>query len=354
MGHTQTYRHRPVTQVDTPAFSHGAGAPGITVESGIFKPCPGCGNSTNVRLYGKPGHYGCLTRQNADTEPGPEEINAFRMLEESIRASVKHPVLRVPLEQRDLAPWNLMTEPMRGEHRWRRPVDPGATVVVLDRRGSYPSAMGNVPVAVNRLHHTGPLDAYDPKTAGIFLVGRVGDAADGTPHPFGEIAFQPGKAWWITTPHLRLGLRLAREGRLPAIRILDSWTGVAGSTLFRQFADDTARARARATGDAYVEVKRKTSIAIRSLWPKGARSPFWRPDWSLSVRAEAAVRHWVRADQARRTGANLVRLGNVDEVAFALEPGETEIPPPYEVGPKFGQVAVKRKVPGEVWNAETR
>lgn len=277
-------------------------------------------------------------------------MSAFRLLEESIRSSRKHPILRVPAEDRTGAPWTLIVEPMRGEHRWRRPGVPDDVLVrVLDRKGSYPSAMGNVPVATNKLHHTGQLEAYDPKAAGIFLLERFGWPAGG-PHPLGEIADNRDRAWWVSTPHLRLVQRLVREGRIPPARILDSWTGVCATNLFKQYAADVSRIRERAAADpdAYGEAKRRTSIAIRCLWPSQVRSPFWRPDWSISVRAEAAVRHWVRADQAVTAGAQLVKLGSVDEAAFIVPAGADPgwVPAPYKVGTDYGHVAIKGTVTG--------
>jgi hypothetical protein len=126
------------------------------------------------------------------------------------------------------------------------------------------------------------------------------------------------------------------------------------------FANDVrdARETAKTSGDpeAYLHVKRTTSQALRLLWPKGAASPFWRPDWSISVRAEASVRHWIRAWEATRMGANLVRLGSVDEAAFLapLGSGATWVPRPYELGDGFGKVKRKDAVPVAEWTERRR
>jgi len=350
---TEGYRNRPVTQATTARAARSeilVGGPGVAVAR-VLAPCGGCGIPTKIRVGGKPGHYKCLTSNNTVQEPGPEEMSAFRLLKESILASRKHPILRIPADQRGDAPWTLITEMMRGEHRYRVDAPDGRVVMTLDRNGSYPSAMGNVPVAANKLLHTGPLTEYSTTAAGIFQIERFG-WADG-PHPLGEIADNRDKAWWVSTPHLRLALRLVEDGRIPPVRILDSWTGVSASNLFKQYAVDVQNIRARAAADpeAYGDAKRQTSIAIRCLWPKGARSPFWRPDWSVSVRAEAAVRHWVRADQAQRAGGQLLKLGSVDEVAFALEEGADQPPVPYREGPGYGLVKIKTIVPAQAWNA---
>jgi hypothetical protein len=264
-------------------------------------------------------------------------------------------VLRIAKAEREIEPWALITETMRGEHRYRLDAPAGRTVKILDRVGSYPSAMGNVPVAAASLQRTGEIH-YSTENAGIYLIPRF-DWPNG-PHPLGEIADQDSEEWWVSTPHLRLCNRLATRGRIPPRRILDSWTNRAVTNLFKQFSADVSdlRLRARDDADAYGEVKRKSSIAIRGLWPKGARSPFWRPDWSISVRAEAAVRHWVRADEAIAAGADLVRLGNVDEVAFLIPPKarRTWLPDPYREGTSFGCVSVKGTALAAEWNRKGR
>jgi hypothetical protein len=275
----------------------------------------------------------------------------FRLLQESITASRKRPVLRISLFERETEPWALITEPMRGEHRYRIDAPAGRTVKSWDRNGSYPSAMANVPVAAGPLRHTAGI-GYATGHAGIYEIPRF--AWFGGPHPLGEIADQATDSWWVSTPHLRLCTRLAAQGRIPQFLIGDAWTAPAVTNLFKAFSAHVSELRetARPDEDAYGEVKRKSSIAIRSLWPKGSRSPFWRPDWSVSVRAEASVRHWVRADQAAAGGAELVRLGNVDEVGFLIPPKarSTWVPEPYVEGTAFGYVKSKGTALAAEWN----
>lgn len=365
------------TQVETPSFANG----GITT-SAVKLPCVGCGHRTGVRVWGRPGHFACLTwrpgmpepqffpltaaykagfRSAAtesapdEREPAPEEVSMFRLLQESIEASRKHPVMRIAAGRRELEPWGLMTETMRGEHRYRVDAPAGRTVKLLDRNGSYPSAMGNVPVAARELQHTGPT-TYRTDQAGIYQIPRF-EWPHG-PHPLGEIAEQDDDRWWIATPHMRLCVRLTAAGRIQHTPVLDSYTAPAVTNLFKQFSADVSEAREsnRQDPERFAEIKRKSSIAIRALWPKGSRSPFWRPDWSISVRAEASVRHWVRADQAITGGAELVKLGNVDEVAFLAPPRARSnwLPEPYAEGPGFGYVKVKGTQTATQWNRARR
>jgi hypothetical protein len=323
MTRTEAYPNHQVAQVRSLQISDGGAAPGVTI-SDTAVPCRGCKQRTKIRVDRVPGHWGCLSRLAPVTEPQPErdaspdEKSMFRLLQDSISASRKRPVLRISTADRDLEPWALITEPMRGEHRYRLDAPAGRTVKAFDRNGSYPSAMANVPTSAGPLRRTGSV-GYASGHAGIYLIPRFEWTG---PHPLGEIAEQDSDLWWISTPHLRLCMSLAARKRITPPRIVDSWTGNSVTNLFKEFSARVSELRelARPNEDAYGEIKRKSSIAIRALWPKGARSPFWRPDWSVSVRAEASVRHWVRADQAIEGGAELVRLGNVDEVAFLVPP----------------------------------
>ncbi len=359
MTRTEVYREPTRTQVQSSRISDGGFGSGVSVADTAV-PCLGCHEPTKVRVNGRPGHWGCLSRMNPVTEPEPErearpeEISMFRLLQESIAASRGRPVLRIAPAERETEPWALITEPMRGEHRYRIDAPPGRTVKSWDRNGSYPSAMGNVPVAAAPLRRTGGI-GYSSAHAGIYQIPRFEWQE---PHPLGEIANQDTELWWVSTPHLRLCMKLAAHKHIDAPRIVDSWTANAVTTLFRQFSAHVSELRelARPDEDAYGEVKRKSSIAIRALWPKGSKSPFWRPDWSVSVRAEASVRHWVRADQAVQGGAELVRLGAVDEVAFLVPPKARSrwVPEPYVEGTGFGYVKVKGTSLATEWNRPRR
>jgi hypothetical protein len=290
-------------------------------------------------------------------EPADElvRVNGFKLMKEALEASRMHPVPRIRETDRIAPPWALPIdaapardglldwERMTGEHRWSRGQLPLAgRVAVLDRSGSYPSAAGSVPVAANLLTHTGPLDERG-HLAGVFLIGPVSWTDERIGHPLGRLGEHDGPVW-VTTPHLDLLMKLSDKGTVTRPVILDSWAGKGTSGLFTAYSKRVQEARRKASGtDAYPEVKRRSSIALRSLWPKGARSPFWRPDWSVSIRAEASVRHWVRAWQAVEAGAELVAIGMVDEVAFIApdDAGDTWVPEPYTLGSDYGQVKHK-------------
>lgn len=284
-------------------------------------------------------------------EPEAEDTPGFRGLEvlrESIGRSRMNPLPNIEHEHRGEAPWSLMREYMAGEPRWEAAELPlGGQLVTLDRNGSFPSACSSVKLAPNKLIHTGQQDYYDPGKAGLYLVPlpRWTDAK--MPHPLGRIAKKhtAGEPVWITTPTMAMLDKLALQHRIERPAILDSWLGRSNGSLFEHFYKEAREARTQlyeTGGDAYVAYKRSVSIALRLLWPKTTRSPFWRPDWRVSVVAEAAVRHWWAADNAVRAGAVLVSLGNVDEATFWTPDGA--VPAPYEVGPRFGQVKVKPQV----------
>jgi hypothetical protein len=362
MTRTEAYPNQRVTQVPSSQISDGGSAPGVWVADTAI-PCLGCSRPTVIRVNKVPGHWGCISRMAPVTEQQPErdafpdEVSMFRLLQDSITASRKRPVLRISTDDRVLEPWALITEPMRGEHRYRIDAPAGRTVKSLDRNGSYPAAMANVPVAAGPLRRTGAIAIdYTTGRAGIYRIPVF--PWDKGPHPLGEISEQDSETWWISTPHLKLCMRLAARNRIPAPRIIDSWTANSVTNLFKEFSAHVSELRelARPDEDAYGEIKRKSSIAIRALWPKGSRSPFWRPDWSVSVRAEASVRHWVRADQAMQAGAELVRLGNVDEAAFLI-PAKARgnwLPEPYHEGTGFGYVKTKGTMLAAEWNRPRR
>lgn len=313
-------------------------------------------------------------------EPPTEERarTALDDLKRSVDSSRYHPVKVIAAEEREQLPWTLITEEMGGEPKWYAPgwsaqrvrwqdetgkhqrldlkapagwdIRHGA-VVLLDRNGSYPSACSSVPLAPNRLVHTGPMATHIGR-AGLFLVQLAAPwDTDTFPHPLG-IAAQPDNApSWVTTPHVKLLTKLGLS-----YTILDSWTGKRNESLFERFYKDARDVRLRTGGGdnpEYVHWKSTMGPALRLLWPKGARSPYWRPDWRVSLVAEASVRHWSKAWQAAHESADrqdgpggfLVALANVDEAAWWSWDGE--LPAGYEVGGGFGQVEIKRWQDGD-------
>ncbi len=284
-----------------------------------------------------------------DAEPeGHVGFRGLDVMKESIKRSRMHPIPVIPKEKRDQPPWTLITERMNGAPSWVSPQTPmGGVLLRLDRNGSFPSACSSVPVAPNALIHTGPQDLYDSSRAGIYCIECPAWDISKFPHPLGKIAKgkEPGDPVWISTPHMRLLDQLASSHRIPRVAIMDSWTGRGNGSLFEHFYKEARAKRielVEGDEDEYVAYKRSVSIALRYLWPKKKAGPIWRPDWRVSVVAEASVRHWAVADRAVAAGATLVSMSNTDEVLFWTPDGE--VPAPYEVGTKFGQIKVKPQV----------
>ncbi|MFD9655760.1 DnaB-like helicase C-terminal domain-containing protein [Streptomyces mirabilis] len=319
--------------------------------------------------------------QPGDEEDEPESapFPALKLLKDAVARSKMHPIPVIRAEDRDSGPWPLVSEDMDGEPRWVHP-DVTSTRVpyirengkrvrrdqldvpdafgegvlcLIDRNGSYPSACSAVPLAPNKLLHTGPLEAFDKASAGIYLIDIPEWPRTDMPHPLGRIIDRPDEQGrvWVTTPHIKQLVKLVREGHLAAMpAIHDSWTGKANESLFKPFYEAARKARielVQAGGDPYKAYKTRLSIALRLLWPKRAeqRSPFWRPDWRMSMVAEASVRHWTVAFKAVQEGHTLIALRNVDAAVFWTPPGTP--PGTYRIGTGFGEVKAKFIQPGE-------
>lgn len=301
-------------------------------------------------------------QEEEHAHPEARRFDGYAEMSRTLDTSRYKPLRRVPKDERDRAPWSLVSEQMDGMHQsrdWRGPMPDDGLVAILDRNGSFPSACSSVPVAPNAITHTGPLGvdvAARKNRAGVFQVVVPPWEESRVPHPLGRVG-KPGERVWITSPHMELLDKLARTGRVPLADVLDSWTGVRNTSLFERFYQWSRIIRDQtATADeaTRTEAKRAISTAIRALWPKASRSPFWRPDWNLSIRAEASVRHWITADAAVSRGAVLIGLGNTDEAVFAIPADVAEpalwVPEPYRRGGSFGEVkhkAIKTRSGGE-------
>ncbi|MFE4581936.1 DnaB-like helicase C-terminal domain-containing protein [Streptomyces chartreusis] len=321
-----------------------------------------------------------LAPGDEDDEPKDHVFPALRILKDAVDRSKMHPIKVIRTGERESGPWPLISEDMDGEPRW---VHPDVTLArvshikanqkrvrrdqlavpdslgdgmlcLIDRNGSFPSACSAVPLAPNKLLHTGPLDAFDKTQAGIYLIGVPEWNRTDMPHPLGRIIDRPdaqGRVW-VTTPHIKQLERLVRDGHLAAVpAIHDSWTGKANESLFKPFYEATRKARTelvQAGGDPYKTYKTRLSIALRLLWPKRAeqKSPFWRPDWRMSMVAEASVRHWAVAFRAVQEGHTLLALRNVDAAVFWTP--DTTPPATYRIGTGFGEVKAKFIQPGEI------
>ncbi|MFD9495190.1 DnaB-like helicase C-terminal domain-containing protein [Streptomyces sp. NPDC060005] len=310
-------------------------------------------------------------------EPEGAIFPALRILKESVGRSKMHPVPVIRTEDRESGPWPLVSEDMDGEPGWVHPdvtstrvaherngkrvrrdqLDVPASfgnglMCLIDRNGSFPSACSAVPLAPNKLLHTGPLEVFDKSQAGIYQITVPAWDYPAMPHPLGRLAERPDEQGrvWVTTPHIKMLERLHRDGHLTdPVVIHDSWTGKANESLFKPFYQATKEARAeliQAGGEPYKNYKTRLSIALRLLWPKRpeSRSPFWRPDWRMSMVAEASVRHWFSAFKAVQAGHRLIALRNVDAALFWV-PDETA-PDTYRVGTGFGEVKAKFIQPG--------
>ncbi|MEV6757000.1 DnaB-like helicase C-terminal domain-containing protein [Streptomyces sp. NPDC051214] len=317
-----------------------------------------------------------------DEEDEPEGVvfPALVILKDAVARSKMHPIQAIRTEERDSGPWPLISEDMDGEPRWVHPEVTSERVAhinangkrvrrdqllvpdsfgdgvmcLIDRNGSYPSACSAVPLAPNKLLHTGPLEAFDKAQAGIYLIDIPQWDHPAMPHPLGRVvesADEHGRVW-VTTPHIRQLERLIREGHIDTpLTFHDSWTGKANESLFKPFYTAAREARAELVqdgGEPYKAYKTRLSIALRLLWPKREeqRSPFWRPDWRMSMVAEASVRHWITAFKAVQEGHRLIALRNVDAAVFFM-PDATP-PAPYRVGTGFGEVKVKFVRRGEI------
>ncbi|MFE9606812.1 type II toxin-antitoxin system prevent-host-death family antitoxin [Streptomyces hokutonensis] len=325
--------------------------------------------------------------EGVELQPGDEEdepetavFPALKILKDAVGRSKMHPIPVIGIEARESGPWPLIIEHMDGEPRWvhpevtstrvpflrengkriRRdqfdvPDSFGAGVMCLiDRNGSYPSACSAVPLAPNKLLHTGPLEAFDKASAGIYLIDIPQWPRTDMPHPLGRIIDRPDEQdrVWVTTPHIKQLARLVREDHLASMpTIHDSWTGKANESLFKPFYEATRKARTElveAGGEPYKAYKTRLSIALRLLWPKRQeqQSPFWRPDWRMSMVAEASVRHWMAAFKAVQAGHTLIALRNVDAAVF-WAPQDTP-PATYRIGTGFGEVKAKFIQAGEM------
>jgi prevent-host-death family protein len=310
-------------------------------------------------------------------EPEGAVFPALRILKDSVARSKMHPIPVIRTEERESGPWPLISEDMDGEPGWVHPDVISTRVAharngkrvrrdqldvpesfgeglmcLIDRNGSFPSACSAVPLAPNKLLHTGPLDAFDRSQAGIYQISVPEWTYPGMPHPLGRLADRSDEQGlvWVTTPHIKMLERLHREGHLTEpVTIHDSWTGKANESLFKPFYQATKDARAeliQAGGEPYKNYKTRLSIALRLLWPKRpeSRSPFWRPDWRMSMVAEASVRHWTVAFKAVQAGHTLIALRNVDAALFWV-PDKTA-PDTYRIGTGFGEVKAKFIQPG--------
>jgi hypothetical protein len=284
---------------------------------------------------------------DAGTTPGP--WNPLEVLMGGLERSRMHPVARLNGQQLGAGAYKLITRRMGGEHRWiydgEQPQ--GGEVLTLDRNGSFPSSCSSVPLPCGALTRTGALPngigRGNDRRAGIFRIAIPQWTDPRIGHPLGVLAEGRAGHAWITTPHLLLLDRLARAGAIAAVAIEDSYTARSTPNLLKPLYDAYAAERPKvlAAGDpdAYKAFKRRTSQALALLWPIEASSPINRPDWRVSMVAEASVRHWAWAWKAVAQDVMVLRLGSVDETDVWTPDGA--VPAPYRHGTGLGEVDIK-------------
>ena len=287
--------------------------------------------------------------------------SAYKLMRASISASRMKPLPNVPKEPKEHlrhlgirteAPWTLVTERMDGRHRWvAEDLPEDGWVTALDRTGSFPSACSSVPVAPNSLRHIEEAEQLQADArkalAGIWRILVPAWTDEKIGHPLGMLAHGgPGSEVWVTSSHLEHLDKLARGGRIEPVSVLEGWAGRRSTSLFERFSDAVRKIYAMPESDERTNGKVGASQAIRALWLKEKLSPWHRPDWNIGIRAESAVRHWIRADQAAAAGARVLAVGATDEtiVWTEHEPPAGWVPQPYILGTKFGEVKIKHPV----------
>jgi hypothetical protein len=268
-------------------------------------------------------------------------------------------------QNRDMPQWQAAIEAdhtAEAGYRWERPglleeFGPDQLVVPFDRSQSFTAAASSVPLAANVLTDSGALDrnprelgAIDPQTGKPTGLAGVAEAIvpgwdhPGMPHPLGRRAADMiGQRAWIVTAALEHWWKLHNLGLISEPRVTASYTGRRTVGLLDPYSSAVRDARKEHTGDEAMTaaVKRSASIALRMLYPKAARSPWWRPDWRGGNVAEAMIRHWALAWKATQAGEILAGVGNVDVAAFVLPEGAdpgTWVPAGYRLGRDPGTI----------------
>lgn len=214
---------------------------------------------------------------------------------------------------------------------WTRSNPPAGPVAVLDRNGSFISAASSVLVAHGALEHTGPLPAFDPKRPGYYEIDvHPWHAGDELPNPLMHVP-KRRETVWVTAPTVALLAELERDGRWPDLTIRDSYTSA--GVRIDEWARFVNELRALALSDEfgreseqYEHVKERFSMAVQLMlgapadnnvgreWKCGAH----RPDWTQTIRAQAAASLWRWADDCRQLcpDAPPIALRNTDELVL--------------------------------------
>lgn len=209
--------------------------------------------------------------------------------------------------------------------------------VVLDRNGSWPTAVSSVSVAHGGLDHTGPLEDITGKPRpGYYRVTVYPWHETGMPSPLGNET--PGTEVWVTATRMHLLLDLAGAGRWPDGSALDSYTGDPArlsdwAHLVGELRRYALEVHGRESGayDAVKEAFGQSMGLLHGSWEdEGAmRRRKWsckarRIDWAHGIKDQASATLWRTADAVRQLAPDLgpLSLRNVDELvipAAALE-----------------------------------
>lgn len=248
---------------------------------------------------------------------------------------------------------------------WVSPHDfpEGAEVTILDANGAYLGAAGGCYIAHSHLTHTGPINHHPrPREVapGYYRITVPHWAFPGTiVSPLGDSSrVQTESTLWIAAPTLILLLELEEDGHLGGLTIIDSWTAAVRAD-FRSWVDrlkslrtecldridtcQTDAARAAATA-RYTSFKEGYSAAF-SLMLTGDKCQTRRPDWAHTVYAQHAASQWRKAWRYTYTGAPIVSMGHVDEIAVLakdLPDVLALVKPPFRFDPTGRQIGAMK------------
>jgi hypothetical protein len=251
---------------------------------------------------------------------------------------------------------------------WER--DYEGEVTVMDRNGSWPTAVSSVRVVHGEFEHTGPVeDVTGAPAPGYYKVRVYPWTETDLPSPLGSETV--GEERWITGTRMHLLADLAAAGRWPDASASDSWTGTAvrlapWAHLIGECRRYALEVHGRESG-AYDAVKeafgQSMGLMYGSLDGEGASMRRkWncrsrRTDWVHAIKDQASATIWRTADKVRQLGDGMapVSLRNVDELVLpagalaAATEGDRPALRLDESGTQFGTWKVKGT---EVWGDE--
>ncbi|MFE5809446.1 DUF927 domain-containing protein [Streptomyces sp. NPDC056491] len=243
-------------------------------------------------------------------------------------------------------------------------------VVVMDRNGSWPTAVSSVRVVWGQMENTGAIEEVTGVPRPGYYKVRVWPWTEkDMPSPLGNETV--GEERWITGTRMQLLVDLVSAGRWPDASASDSWTGdPVRLSAWAHFVGECRRYALETHGresSAYDAVKeafgQSMGLMYGSLSGAGAQTTrVWncktrRTDWVHAIKDQASATIWRTADKVRRLGDGMapVALRNVDELvlpAGALEAATAGERPALrldESGTTFGTWKIKGT---ENWGAE--